>query len=56
MAQIKNVPGTAFVVAEFRAEENDEAQPLYRGTPSSSYFLMKTPSKRLSASPQASRG
>ena len=30
MAQIKNVPGTAFVVAEFRAEENDEAQPLYR--------------------------
>jgi methyltransferase (TIGR00027 family) len=30
MAQIKNVPGTAFVVAEWRAEENNEAQPLYR--------------------------
>ncbi len=30
MAQIKNVTGTAFVVAEFRAEENDAAQPLYR--------------------------
>lgn len=30
MAQIKNVSGTAFVVAEFRAEENDAAQPLYR--------------------------
>jgi len=29
-AEIKNVSGTAFVVAEFRAEENDEAQPLYR--------------------------
>jgi methyltransferase (TIGR00027 family) len=30
LSLIKNVPGTAFVVAEFRAEENDEAQPLYR--------------------------
>ena len=30
MAQIKNVTGTAFVVAEFRAEENNEAAPLYR--------------------------
>lgn len=30
MAQVKNVSGTAFVVAEFRAEENDEAYPLYR--------------------------
>lgn len=28
--QIKNVTGTAFVVAEFRAEENDEECPLYR--------------------------
>jgi methyltransferase (TIGR00027 family) len=30
MAEIKNVSGTAFVVAEFRAEENCEAYPLYR--------------------------
>ena len=30
MAQVTNVSGTAFVVAEFRAEENDEAYPLYR--------------------------
>ena len=30
MAQIKNVSGTAFVVAEFRAEENREATPLYQ--------------------------
>ena len=30
VAEIKNVSGTAFVVAEFRAEENDEACPLYR--------------------------
>jgi methyltransferase (TIGR00027 family) len=29
-AEIKNVSGTAFVVAEFRAEENYEAYPLYR--------------------------
>lgn len=27
---IKDVSGTAFVVAEFRAEENREAAPLYR--------------------------
>ena len=30
MARIENVSGTAFVVAEFRAEENAEAVPLYR--------------------------
>jgi methyltransferase (TIGR00027 family) len=30
MAGIRNVTGTAFVVAEFRAEENGEAEPLYR--------------------------
>jgi methyltransferase (TIGR00027 family) len=30
LVEIKNVSGTAFVVAEFRAEENDEAYPLYR--------------------------
>jgi methyltransferase (TIGR00027 family) len=30
MLQIRNVTGTAFVVAEFRAEENDATQPLYR--------------------------
>ena len=30
LAEIKNVSGTAFVVAEFRAEENNEAYPLYR--------------------------
>ena len=28
--KIKDVSGTAFVVAEFRALENDEAYPLYR--------------------------
>ena len=30
MAAIKNVSGTAFVVAEFRAEESREARPLYQ--------------------------
>jgi methyltransferase (TIGR00027 family) len=30
MAQIKNVSGTAFVVAEFRAEENRAVTPLYQ--------------------------
>jgi methyltransferase (TIGR00027 family) len=30
MAEIRNVSGTAFVVAEFRGEENNEACPLYR--------------------------
>jgi len=30
MQQVRNVTGTAFVVAEFRAEENDAADPLYR--------------------------
>src|SRR5262245_9406475 len=30
MLQIRNVTGTAFVVAEFRAEENHAASPLYR--------------------------
>jgi methyltransferase (TIGR00027 family) len=30
MATIENVGGTAFVVAEFRAEENAEAAPLYK--------------------------
>jgi methyltransferase (TIGR00027 family) len=30
MANIRNVSGTAFVVAEFRAEENSEVEPLYR--------------------------
>jgi methyltransferase (TIGR00027 family) len=30
MLQIRNVTGTAFVVAEFRAEENDASHPLYR--------------------------
>jgi methyltransferase (TIGR00027 family) len=30
LAEIKNVSGTAFVVAEFRAEENNELHPLYR--------------------------
>lgn len=29
MAEIQNVTGTAFIVAEFRAEENAAAQPLY---------------------------
>ena len=29
-AEIKNVSGTAFVVAEFRAEENEEEYPLYQ--------------------------
>jgi methyltransferase (TIGR00027 family) len=30
--QIKDVTGTAFVVAQYRAEENDAAHPLYRDT------------------------
>ncbi len=30
MAKVRNVSGTAFVVAEFRAEENNEVNPLYR--------------------------
>ena len=30
MSEIRNVTGTAFVVAEFRAEENSEPMPLYR--------------------------
>lgn len=30
MQQVMNVTGTAFVVAEFRAEENEAAEPLYR--------------------------
>lgn len=30
MAEIKNVTGTAFIVAEFRAEENAAPDPLYR--------------------------
>jgi hypothetical protein len=30
LEQIKNVTGTAFVMAEFRAEENDATDPLYR--------------------------
>lgn len=30
MSEIKNVTGTAFVVAEFRAEENRESTPLYK--------------------------
>jgi methyltransferase (TIGR00027 family) len=30
MSQIKDVSGTAFVVAEFRAEENHATKPLYR--------------------------
>ncbi len=32
MAQMRNVSGTAFVVAEYRSEENDAARPLYRDT------------------------
>jgi methyltransferase (TIGR00027 family) len=30
MTEIKNVSGTAFIIAEFRAEENDASEPLYR--------------------------
>lgn len=30
MAEIKNVSGTAFIIAEFRAEENADPNPLYR--------------------------
>lgn len=30
MAEIKNVTGTAFIVAEYRAEENSAPNPLYR--------------------------
>src|SRR5215475_9529366 len=37
-AEVRNVSGTAFVVAEFRAEENHEVFPLYRD-PVVSLFL-----------------
>ena len=30
MAEIKNVTGTAFIVAEYRADENSAAEPLFR--------------------------
>ncbi|MCY7323742.1 MAG: class I SAM-dependent methyltransferase [Phormidesmis sp. CAN_BIN36] len=30
MSEIKNVSGTAFIIAEFRAEENAAPEPLYR--------------------------
>ena len=30
MTEVKDVTGTAFVVAEFRARENAEPHPLYR--------------------------
>jgi hypothetical protein len=30
MAEIQNLTGTAFIVAEFRADENSAAEPLYR--------------------------
>ena len=30
MPEIKNVSGTAFIIAEFRAEENESSEPLYR--------------------------
>ena len=29
MSEVREVTGTAFVVAEFRARENEEAHPLY---------------------------
>ena len=29
MSEVREVTGTAFVVAEFRARENEEARPLY---------------------------
>jgi methyltransferase (TIGR00027 family) len=38
MSEIKNVTGTAFVVAEFRARENDEPMPLYQD-PIVAFFL-----------------
>jgi methyltransferase (TIGR00027 family) len=38
VAKIESVSGTAFVVAEFRAEENDEVAPLYRD-PIVEFFL-----------------
>jgi methyltransferase (TIGR00027 family) len=38
VSEIKNVSGTAFVVAEFRAEENRELSPLYHD-PVVGYFL-----------------
>ena len=45
MAQIENVSGTAFVVAEFRAEENREKNPLYRD-PWSACSSTSTPGRR----------
>jgi methyltransferase (TIGR00027 family) len=38
MSEIKNVTGTAFVVAEFRAVENNQPMPLYRD-PIVAFFL-----------------
>jgi methyltransferase (TIGR00027 family) len=42
MARIENVSGTAFVVAEFRAEENAEAAPLYRDSVVGLFLSEKT--------------
>jgi methyltransferase (TIGR00027 family) len=44
MAEIKNVTGTAFVAAEFRAEENAESNPLYRD-PIAPLFLNRETAK-----------
>jgi hypothetical protein len=30
MSESKNVKGTAFIIGEFRAEENEEEIPLYK--------------------------
>src|SRR5215471_11779171 len=52
MTQIKNVSGTAFVVAEFRAEENRAAAPLYQD-PIVGLFLSeesRTAARRVEAS------
>ena len=40
MSDTNNVSGTAFIIAEFRAEENEEIQPLYIDK-IVSFFLMK---------------
>ena len=39
MSPIKDVTGTAFVVAEFRARENEEPHPLYVDRSSRSFSM-----------------
>jgi O-methyltransferase involved in polyketide biosynthesis len=55
MSSIRNVTGTAFVVAEFRAEEKREANPLYQD-PIVDWFLNEETGKRPTCFYQFSTG